>query len=196
MSFLNSLFRFENSFSKNITKDVLHDPSRLITGVDPGSTKVWNTVLGQDKKPLVNVFGSPDKQYYDKAGAEGIDTGAANKFHKAADVVAGFYGAQGLAGIGGGSGEAAAEGAGSGGGVETEGAASSWKKMIPSMVNGLMKQGGGQPTAQQFHPLTTITDGSTGMTGPEDPQQRKAELEQQMQRERMLDVLMRQARGY
>lgn len=77
MGFLKKLVGFENSFSKNITKDIFHNPTRLLTGIDPASTKVWNKVLGRDDAPLVNVYGSPGQQYYDRAQADGIDTAPA-----------------------------------------------------------------------------------------------------------------------
>jgi hypothetical protein len=103
MGFFSDLFKFENHFSVNFFKDIKKDPSRLLTGVDPFSTKAWNAVTGSDKKPLVNMFGSPGEQYYESAKAKGINTGAATDFHAVADMVAAFYGAQGIAGIGGGS---------------------------------------------------------------------------------------------
>src|SRR3972149_2401609 len=101
MGFLKKLMGFQNSFSKNFGKDLLKHPTRLLTGIDPLSTKISNTVLGRDDKPMVNMTGSPDEQYYAKAEAEGVDTGAARKFHKVADNVAMAIGAQGLAGVAG-----------------------------------------------------------------------------------------------
>lgn len=98
MGFFSNLLGFENSFSKNFTKDILKKPTRLLTGIDPGSTKIWNKALGRDDPALVNWFGSPGQKYYDQAQAEGIDTDAAGKFHTVADTVAGIYGGSGLAG--------------------------------------------------------------------------------------------------
>jgi hypothetical protein len=120
MGWLKKLTGFENSFSKDFIKDIGDDPSRLFTGIDPASTKLWNGVTGSDNQALVNQLGSPGQQYYDQAEARGIDTGPARGFHKAADVVAGIFGAKGLAGIGGGLGGGAAGGAG---GVGAGGAA-------------------------------------------------------------------------
>lgn len=120
---IKSLIGFENLFSKEFGKDILRKPSRLLTGIDPASTKVWNKVLGRDDKPLVNAFGSPGSQYYDMAEAKGIDTGSAKNLHRVADVVAGIYGAQGLAGIGGGGAAPAGAGVpGAGGAAPTEAA--------------------------------------------------------------------------
>jgi hypothetical protein len=119
MGFFSKLLGFENNFSKNITKDLFNDPTRFLTGIDPLSTKISNTLTGQDNEPLVNMFGSPDQQYYDRAAAEGIDTSAGQKFHDAADVVAGIFGANGLSNVAGGllgSGGAGASGVGGVGG--------------------------------------------------------------------------------
>lgn len=115
MGWLKKLVGFENNFTKNILGDIGNDPTRLITGIDPFSTKLWNGVTGSDNQPLVNAFGSPDQQYYDRAQADGIDTGPAGQFHGAADVVAGMFGANGLAGIGGAGAGAGAGGAGAAG---------------------------------------------------------------------------------
>jgi hypothetical protein len=98
MGWLKNLVGFQNSFTKNLGSDILSNPTRLLTGVDPASTKVWNTVLGRDDPALVNWFGSPGQQYYEQAEQEGIDTGAAQQFHSIADTIAGIYGANGLAG--------------------------------------------------------------------------------------------------
>lgn len=109
MGFLKKLTGFQNSFSKNFGKDILKHPTRLLTGIDPLSTKISNTVLGRHDKPLVNMTGSPDEQYYGRAEAEGVDTADARKFHKVADTVAMTIGAQGLAGVAGRLGGAVAQ---------------------------------------------------------------------------------------
>lgn len=115
MGWLKKLAGFENSFSKDFIKDIGNDPTRLFTGIDPASTKLWNSVTGSDNQALVNQLGSPGQQYYDQAEARGIDTGPARGFHQVADVVAGLFGANGLAGIGGGAAGAAGAGAGAAG---------------------------------------------------------------------------------
>lgn len=115
MSFLKKLLGFENSFSSDFTKDIFKHPTRLLTGIDPLSTKISNGLLGRDDEALVNMFGSPGQQYYDSAEAKGIDTGAGQGFHKVADGVAGIFGAAGLAGIGAGAAGAAGAGGTAGG---------------------------------------------------------------------------------
>jgi hypothetical protein len=173
---LGSLFKFENLFSKGIGRDVLHDPSRLLTGVDPASTGIWNKVLGTDKKPLVNAFGSPGEQYYQEANSKGIDTGSARGFHHVADAVAAYYGAQGLAGIGGGGGEAGAGGE-TGGGSAGQGMGGKG-----DIVQAMMKmQPQQQQTPYQAH-MVAIPDGTPQVTPDE-----------RVQREQLLKALM--ARG-
>lgn len=139
MGFLKKLVGFENSFSKNFTKDTFDKPSRLLTGIDPASTKVWNTVLGRDDKPLVNVYGSPGQQYYDQAQADGIDTAPAQAFHSVADKVAGFYGMQGISGIGGGAAGATSGTGGSGMGLMDmfsggSGGSSGWGSLLGGVL--------------------------------------------------------------
>lgn len=148
MSSLGSLFNFENLFSKGITKDVAHNPWRLVTGVDPASTGVWNKVLGHDDKPLTNVWGSPGQQYYDQAKAQGIDTGPAQTFHGIADKVAMHYATQGLFGgaSGGGGGGGGLGGFGGGGGGGNT-----------NIVNAMMNMGGQQKPAAVTPPMQ-ITD--------------------------------------
>ncbi len=114
MGLFKKLTGFQNSFSKNFTKDLFKDPTRLLTGIDPLSTKLWNGVTGSDKKSLVNVFGSPGEQYYQQAEADGIDVGPSRTLHGIADVVAGFYAGQGLGNLAGAAGNAMGMGNGAG----------------------------------------------------------------------------------
>lgn len=114
MGWLKKAMGFENSFTKNFTKDILKKPTRLLTGIDPLSTKISNKLLGRDDKALVNMLGSPDEQYYERAAAEGVDVSAGRQFHKVADTVAGIYAANGLAGAIGGTAGQAVKAAGSG----------------------------------------------------------------------------------
>ncbi|RSZ60044.1 hypothetical protein HF313_15125 [Massilia atriviolacea] len=100
MGWLKKLVGFENSFTKNLIKDVVKDPTRLFTGIDPLSTKVWNAATGSDNEALVNLYGSPGQRYYDLAASEGLDTGPAGQLHGVADVVAGYFGGKALSGVG------------------------------------------------------------------------------------------------
>lgn len=97
MGWFSKLTGFENFFSKNLASDILHNPTRLITGVDPASTAVWNKVLGTDNEPLVNMVGGPGQKYFNEAEQAGIDTGPAQGFHKVADTIAGIAGSAGAA---------------------------------------------------------------------------------------------------
>lgn len=151
MGFFSDLFKFENNFSVGLFKDIKDDPLRLITGIDPLSTGAWNAVTGSDKKPLVNVFGSPGEKYYDDAKAKGINTGAATNFHAVADTVAGIFGAQGIAGIGGGAGGGSGTGVSSWfdsiGDVMGDGSSSntSWMKNIGKIANVMDSQSADNP---------------------------------------------------
>lgn len=74
-------------------KNFKDNPIRLAVGsVDPASTKLWNTILGRDDKPLTNAFGSPTKDNYRSAEARGVDTRGARDFFRIGDSIAGFYG--------------------------------------------------------------------------------------------------------
>lgn len=83
----------------NLITDVAHDPSRLITGVDPASTSAWNAALGTDKKPLVGQLGGATEQnftdYENKHGFGSL--GSARADSTAANYIAAIGGAAGAA---------------------------------------------------------------------------------------------------
>ena len=91
MSFLDDLFSFEGFHGKEILSDIWHDPSRLLTGVDPFSTNMWNGILGTDNEPLVDQWGGATDQRYIDAEAKGIDTGAGRMGQDVAHMVASSY---------------------------------------------------------------------------------------------------------
>ncbi|WBS00219.1 hypothetical protein OU994_18025 [Pseudoduganella sp. SL102] len=144
MGWLSKLTGFENLFSKNFAKDIWNDPTRLLTGVDPLSTKAWNAVTGSDNEALVNYFGSPGQKYYDQAAAAGIDTGPASQFHGIADTVAGAYATAGLAGAMGGGAAGAAGGTAGGTAGGAVGGATGGGGAMSTMFNAL---GGAQGLA-------------------------------------------------
>jgi hypothetical protein len=86
---------FESFDVKNFFQNLKHDPKRAFLGVDPLSTKGWNAILGRNDKPLVNQFGGPTNDTFDKANQQGIDTGTASTLHGVAKGVAGALGAYG-----------------------------------------------------------------------------------------------------
>lgn len=114
MSFLGNALGFEAFHTKDLWKGIKKDPKRLILGVDPWSTKVWNKVLGKKDEPLVDqlggaygghtisAFGNNEGGVYKRAEDAGIDTGAGKNMQDIAHVVAAAYGANGLMNIGGG----------------------------------------------------------------------------------------------
>jgi hypothetical protein len=88
---------FEAFNIKDIWKGIKKDPKRIVLGVDPLSTKAWNTVLGRNDKPIVNQLGGPTKDRYERANEAGIHTGTASTLHGIASVIAGAYGGAGAA---------------------------------------------------------------------------------------------------
>jgi len=161
MSGLRDILKFEGFNGKKIFGGVLKDPSRLITGVDPFSTKVWNKILGTHKDPLVDQMGGATNDTYKEAEAAGINTGPGHKMQDVAHVAAAIFAANGLAGIGGGAAGAGAAPAGAeggalaGGGGELLGGAA-----VDSAGLGGAAAGGG--TASATLPSVLVTGTSTG----------------------------------
>jgi hypothetical protein len=133
---------FEAFNLKDTWRGIRHDPKRLLLGVDPLSTKAWNTVLGRNDKPIVNQLGGPTKDRYKRAQDEGIKTGTASTLHGIASVIAGGYGAYGAAGglgnaaggVGAGVGGGATGGTVAGGGATGAGIAGGAAEAIPEVV--------------------------------------------------------------
>lgn len=115
MSFLSDTLGFEAFHGKRLGEALLKDPSRLITGVDPASTGLWNTVLGTHNHALVDQMGGATGQDYKAASAAGINTTAGHDVQDLAHVIAGAYGVAGLAGAGGAAGGVGDVGAGAAG---------------------------------------------------------------------------------
>ncbi len=91
MSFLKDVLDFEQFNAEGFGKELKARPWRLLTGVDQGSTSVWNKILNRDDKPLTNWVGGPSGDTYAAAGAEGINTGSAHKLHDIGEAVVGYY---------------------------------------------------------------------------------------------------------
>lgn len=87
--------KFDLFSGKALVKGIAKDPKRLVLGVDPASTKMWNGILGRKDKPLVNTFGGPTKSTFASADAHGLDTGTARTAHAVAKTVAGIWGGYG-----------------------------------------------------------------------------------------------------
>lgn len=94
---LKKALKFEKYNVTGIVKDIAKNPQRLLTGaVDPLGTKITNTVLGTNYKPVVNQLGGATEQRFRDAEAQGIDTGTARTLHGVAGAIAGFYGGNAL----------------------------------------------------------------------------------------------------
>jgi len=109
--FLGDLLKFETFHGGNILKQIGDDPSRLLTGVDPASTDLWNGVLGTHNKPIVDQMGGATNADYQAASNAGINTTAGHDTQDLAHVIAGIFAGQGLGGAGGGGGGGAGDGA-------------------------------------------------------------------------------------
>ena len=89
--FLGDLVGFKGLEGKNFLKEIGNNPSRLLTGIDPWSTKIWNKALGTDNKALVDQWGGATQQRFKDAEAAGINTGAGKTTEGLAHAVAAFY---------------------------------------------------------------------------------------------------------
>jgi hypothetical protein len=110
MSWLGDGVGFEGFNLKNIGKKIAKNPEQLLLGAgDPLSAGVWGKVTGKDYEPLVNEWGGATDDTYQKAQAEGINTGPGKSMHGIAQGIAGLfagnYGA-GQLGFGGAGGSA------------------------------------------------------------------------------------------
>ncbi len=111
-NFLGDTLQFETFHGGNILKKIGQNPSRLITGVDPASTGLWNTVLGTHNKPIVDQMGGATGDDYAKASNAGINATPGHDMQDLAHVVAAAFAAEGLAGaagMGGGASSSAAD---------------------------------------------------------------------------------------
>ncbi len=103
--FKKKALKFEKEHTRNLWRGIKDDPKRLVLGVDPFSTKMWNKALGRDDRALVNQLGGATSYDYQVALEKGIDIGPGKAMHDIAGVVAGAY-------AGGALGQAAGTGAG------------------------------------------------------------------------------------
>jgi hypothetical protein len=140
---------------KDGIKAIGKDPTRLLTGIDPVSTGLWNKIKGTDDKALVNLYGSPTKDTFRHAEEKGIDTTGARDFFKIGDSIAGFMGGSAALGglsnawnaarAGGAAGGSGAAGGAGGAGTGTAGAGpAGGSSILNGMSNGdLLRMGTG-----------------------------------------------------
>lgn len=95
--FFSDVFKFKKFEAKKFVGAIVKKPSRLLTGVDPWSTKVWNTVKGSHDVGLVDQWGGTSKENIAAAKKAGINIGPGMTMEKIAHVVAAFFAGQGLA---------------------------------------------------------------------------------------------------
>lgn len=102
-NFISNALNFKASEGKGFLKDLWHDPSRAITGIDPFSTNMWNKALGTHNTPLVDQMGGATQQRYKDAEAQGIDTHAGKTTEAIAHAIASYYGGAALGSLAGGA---------------------------------------------------------------------------------------------
>lgn len=85
------VFKFKKFEGKKFLGAIVKKPSRLLTGVDPWSTKVWNTVKGSHDVGLVDQWGGTSKENIAAAKKAGINIGPGMTMEKIAHMVAAFY---------------------------------------------------------------------------------------------------------
>ncbi len=128
-----NLTKTTRGWIKDNFESIKDKPTRLITGVDPASTGVWNKILGTHDKPLVTAAGGPTGDTLDKVGAS---KGSRN-WYKAADTIASIWGLAGagsaLSGAVGGSGGSASAAASEGVAAPTA-ASSTGASSLPSTI--------------------------------------------------------------
>jgi hypothetical protein len=95
--FFSDVFKFKIFEGKNVLKTIGKNPTRLLTGVDPASTRAWNAVLGTHNKAIVDQWGGTSKDTIEKARKAGINIGPGMALEQVAHVVASWYAAAGLA---------------------------------------------------------------------------------------------------
>lgn len=95
--FFSDVFKFKAFEGKKIIGAIAKNPTRLITGVDPASTRVWNVALGTKEKALVDQWGGTTKDTAAAAKRAGINIAPGMAVEAVAHMVASWYAAGGLA---------------------------------------------------------------------------------------------------
>lgn len=93
MSWFGDAIDFERYNIGQAWDKLMEHPERAFLGaLDPFSSKVWGTVLGQDYEPLMSQTGAPTEDTYRGAEERGINTGAGRAGHTVASTIASFFG--------------------------------------------------------------------------------------------------------
>jgi hypothetical protein len=95
--FFDSVVKFKLFEGKSVVGSILKDPTRLVTGVDPASTRVWNAATGSDNKALVDQWGGTTRDTALAAKRAGIDIRPGMALEAVAHMVASYYAGAGLA---------------------------------------------------------------------------------------------------
>lgn len=110
--YADSLGDFEMSQLADWEDKFKRDPTQLLIGAgDPFGAKLMGKVTGKEYDPYVNQYGGPTKESYQSAENKGIDTSNSRGSHAIAQLIASYYGTQGMGAGFGAAGEAAGIGA-------------------------------------------------------------------------------------
>jgi hypothetical protein len=94
---LGSHIAFESNNLGNILEEFKKNPERAFLGsADPLSTSFWNAILGTDHDSIINQYGGPTKDSYKDASKQNIEVSGAAFYHQIAQMIASYYGSQGL----------------------------------------------------------------------------------------------------
>jgi hypothetical protein len=199
MGTLKDLYSFEKHNLGYMWDALKSDPKRLILGVDPASTELWNQILGRDDKPIVNFLGGPMGSgwtgmgetggVYESARNDGINTKHSESSHDVAEAIAAYYGSQGAAGglgaaWGGGAAAGGASGSGAaGGGLLSAGDAAAMEAASASAGmsagGGTVNAGMGMSAPAQGINWGGVAEGGAGLLGAmgqSKPQQQPAAI--------------------
>jgi hypothetical protein len=100
-NFADNVMDINRDEARHLGSHFLDNPSQLVTGVDPFSTKLWNAATNQNNTPWVNQYGGETNADYAKSDAKGYNSEDGRTVGAIANMVAGFYGGQALGGLAG-----------------------------------------------------------------------------------------------
>lgn len=138
---------------EDILKKVKNNPARLAFGIDPLGTKIGNKVFNKDWDPGTTTLGGPTTKQYQSAENSGIDTANARGLNTVANMIASFYGGQGISGAFGGG---AAGGLAAGGALGAGGALDNGTSIGKGFFQGAA--GGGLANGINYAGTVGITD--------------------------------------
>jgi hypothetical protein len=152
---------------KNLGNHFGQNPTQMLTGVDPFSTKMWNGITGQKNTPWLNQYGGETNQDYSNSQSRGINTSGGQVMGTLANAIAGFYGGQALGNLAGNAYGAAFPSAGAGAGPAVpEGAmGSSALNMQAELANPALAGSGGSEAGWMANGAPGVTTAGASQFG-------------------------------